>query len=79
LLKNRLSRLAWSNKMPDDPLAARLNVGLRGFRANPLNLTRVMPAEGNEMDEQASSCHHRHRWGVRGPRMHGADDDMASV
>jgi hypothetical protein len=54
-------------------------VGLRGFRANPLNLTRVMAAEGKEMDEQAYCCHHRHRWGVRGPRMHGADDDMASA
>jgi hypothetical protein len=77
LLKNRLSRLAWSNKMPDDPLAARLNVGLRGFRANPLNLIRVMPVEGNEMHQQ-TSFHHGIVGHVRGPRMHGADD-MASV
>jgi tripartite-type tricarboxylate transporter receptor subunit TctC len=46
--------------------------------ANPLNLIRVMPVEGNEMHEQ-TSFHHGIVGHVRGPRMHGADDDMTSV
>jgi hypothetical protein len=37
-----------------------------------------MPVEGNEMHEQ-TSFHHGIVGHVRGPRIHGADDDMTSV